>query len=554
MPTIGVSLAVPEPWGSRLQDFRVANGDARAPTIPTHITLVPPLEVGAERARPTWRSISPAVAAPLDAVPRPPARLRHLPPGLAGGVRRTSSRASPRPSSSPHDCRRGPLAVDLDLPLPPARDGGPPPRRGRLWTAPSTSWPDFDCTLHGHRVPPLRPRRRPRVEGDARLRPGRVPATDGRRRWLGRRRRSRAPARGRPWSTTLVRMQEHYGQVNGAAQAGAVTYYAFLSFFPILALAFFVGRLPRPGLPARPGQPGRGHPGGAPGHRQGVAEAAGRQISISSIESAATTVGMHRPGRRALRRPRLAVGHADRACRSVFEMPRSQHPNFLIGKLRDLVTLVDHRAHADAERRRHRRRGRLLRPAPRPGGLGHAAVLAGAGARRRWSGCGANMLLFYALFRLLARPADAAPRAVAGSAARAVWASRCSSWRRATCSALTQQQPAFQAFGIALVLLIWINYFSRIVMYAAAWAHTSRPARAARDADADGARYPSYAGRPRPRSARPRAHRARPAAHLRRRRRDGPGTGGPGPQATPLTASESGISHDPCTTCRRRAR
>jgi 2'-5' RNA ligase len=45
MPTIGVSLAVPEPWGSRLQDFRVTNGDAQGASIPTHITLVPPIEV-----------------------------------------------------------------------------------------------------------------------------------------------------------------------------------------------------------------------------------------------------------------------------------------------------------------------------------------------------------------------------------------------------------------------------------------------------------------------------------------------------------------------------
>jgi membrane protein len=31
------------------------------------------------------------------------------------------------------------------------------------------------------------------------------------------------------------------------------------------------------------------------------------------------------------------------------------------------------------------------------------------------------------------------------------------------------------------VLLIWINYFSRVVIYAAAWAHTSREARADRE-------------------------------------------------------------------------
>lgn len=46
MPTIGVALAIPEPWASELQDYRTSIGDTTATTIPTHITLVPPTEVG----------------------------------------------------------------------------------------------------------------------------------------------------------------------------------------------------------------------------------------------------------------------------------------------------------------------------------------------------------------------------------------------------------------------------------------------------------------------------------------------------------------------------
>lgn len=45
MPTIGVSIAVPDPEGAALQDFRVDLGDASAKHIPTHITLVPPTEI-----------------------------------------------------------------------------------------------------------------------------------------------------------------------------------------------------------------------------------------------------------------------------------------------------------------------------------------------------------------------------------------------------------------------------------------------------------------------------------------------------------------------------
>jgi 2'-5' RNA ligase len=45
MPTIGVALAIPEPWASELQAYRLSVGDTTATMIPTHITLIPPVEV-----------------------------------------------------------------------------------------------------------------------------------------------------------------------------------------------------------------------------------------------------------------------------------------------------------------------------------------------------------------------------------------------------------------------------------------------------------------------------------------------------------------------------
>ncbi|MDX3133339.1 2'-5' RNA ligase family protein [Streptomyces europaeiscabiei] len=45
--TIGVSIAVPEPHGSQLQELRAGFGDAAAHGIPTHVTLVGPTEVEA---------------------------------------------------------------------------------------------------------------------------------------------------------------------------------------------------------------------------------------------------------------------------------------------------------------------------------------------------------------------------------------------------------------------------------------------------------------------------------------------------------------------------
>lgn len=55
MPTIGVSVAVPEPFGSWLQDYRVSLGEESARLIPTHVTLVSPYELD-EAALPAVRT------------------------------------------------------------------------------------------------------------------------------------------------------------------------------------------------------------------------------------------------------------------------------------------------------------------------------------------------------------------------------------------------------------------------------------------------------------------------------------------------------------------
>jgi 2'-5' RNA ligase len=43
--TIGVAVAVPDPWGAQLQEYRAALGDVTAGGIPTHVTLMPPFEL-----------------------------------------------------------------------------------------------------------------------------------------------------------------------------------------------------------------------------------------------------------------------------------------------------------------------------------------------------------------------------------------------------------------------------------------------------------------------------------------------------------------------------
>lgn len=44
MPTVGVAIAVPEPYGAFLRDKRAAFGDDQAEHVPTHVTLIPPTD------------------------------------------------------------------------------------------------------------------------------------------------------------------------------------------------------------------------------------------------------------------------------------------------------------------------------------------------------------------------------------------------------------------------------------------------------------------------------------------------------------------------------
>ena len=48
MSTIGILLAIPEPYGGELRARRAAYGDPQASVVPTHVTLLPPTEVDAE--------------------------------------------------------------------------------------------------------------------------------------------------------------------------------------------------------------------------------------------------------------------------------------------------------------------------------------------------------------------------------------------------------------------------------------------------------------------------------------------------------------------------
>lgn len=117
MTTIGVAIAVPEPWGPELQAYRTALGDTTAEGIPTHITLAPPFEVDEEDLPAVEKHLSEAAAS------RPPFRIHLRGTGTFRPVSPVVFVTVVRGISSCEQLamavRRGPLESDLAFPYHP---------------------------------------------------------------------------------------------------------------------------------------------------------------------------------------------------------------------------------------------------------------------------------------------------------------------------------------------------------------------------------------------------------------------------------------------------
>jgi membrane protein len=279
--------------------------------------------------------------------------------------------------------------------------------------------------------------------------------------------------RRRPVVDHLVLMQEHFGNVKAGQQAGAVTYFAFLSFFPILALAVFVlGRLsslydgPDPDLV----ETINSVVPGIVGNRED-------QISLDDIRTFSGWAAVL--GLAGVLYTGLGWISALRdALLVVFETPQRDQPGFVPGKLRDLVALVV--------------LGVVLLVAVALTGFvagfsGDVLGWFGLGSELGWLvrlltiglGLGANAVLFLLMFRLLADPHVPRRSLWSGALVGGVVFELLKQLSGILLEA-TRNQPAFQAFGIALVLVVWMNYTSRVILYAASWAYTTPEARAAR--------------------------------------------------------------------------
>jgi membrane protein len=273
-----------------------------------------------------------------------------------------------------------------------------------------------------------------------------------------------------------VKTQQHYGDTKAGQQAGAVTYFGFLSVFPILALAFFVIGYVSKVAPESKDTLRDAIQSMLPG----IIGSGDNQLQLKDIEDAAGAVGLI--GLVGVLYSGLGWLSALRdALITVFALPDREQPNFVMGKVRDLVTLLVI--------------GVVMLVAVALTGViaGFSEDLlgwAGLSTELGWLvklltvalGLPANALLFFVMFRLLAAP-DLPKRALFSGAVLGAVGFEVLKQASQLLIRSTEGQPAFQAFGIALILVVWINYTSRVTLYAAAWAWTHPLAEAERVVD-----------------------------------------------------------------------
>jgi len=273
-----------------------------------------------------------------------------------------------------------------------------------------------------------------------------------------------------------VKMQQHYGDTKAGQQAGAVTYFGFLSVFPILALAFFVIGYVSKVVPESRDTLVDAIDSMLPG----IIGTGDNQLQLTDIEDAAGAVGLI--GLVGVLYSGLGWLSALRdALIAVFALPDREQPGFVMGKVRDLLTLLVI--------------GVVMLVAVAVTGVvaGFSEDLlgwAGLSTELGWLvtlltitlGLPANALLFFVMFRLLAAP-DLPKRAMFSGALLGAVGFEILKQASQLLIRSTEGQPAFQAFGIALILVVWINYSSRVTLYAAAWAWTHPLAEAERVVD-----------------------------------------------------------------------
>jgi membrane protein len=274
-----------------------------------------------------------------------------------------------------------------------------------------------------------------------------------------------------PFLDHLFLMVAHYNKIEGNVLAGAATYFGFLSFFPILALAFAVV-----------GYVSVAYPDAAVRENlvtaieqifPGIVSSSDAEgtISLTDIEDSKAAagiigfVGVLYSGLNWISGLRTALQDA-------FEIPRDQKGNFFVGKGIDLLALTVI--------------GAILIVSVGIAGVvrGLADTMLGwvgltdtlIGPPLIWMlavvlGVASSTVLFFVMYKLLGRPSLPAKALWQGAVFGAVGFEALKLILVNVLGGVGGS--AFAPLAIAITLVVWINYFSRLIVYGASWAMTS---------------------------------------------------------------------------------
>ncbi|MGN9783472.1 YihY/virulence factor BrkB family protein [Nonomuraea sp. ZG12] len=267
----------------------------------------------------------------------------------------------------------------------------------------------------------------------------------------------------RPFLDHLIRTVQRYQGQSGDRLAGAVTYFAFLSFFPLLALAFALlgyllvfdqsveQALRAAILEQLPGLADR--------------------LDLRSVEDAKATAGII--GLLGLLYAGLGAVDALRGALREISMTTAPPLTFFLGKLRDLLSLL--------------MLGVTLIVSVLAGGLATRAtrnvalflfgdsspvVTAATWLVGLLGSVGADWVLFVILLGWVARLAQPF-RVIAKGALLGAVGFGALKQIASLLLAQTLGNPVYGAFAVMVGLLIWINVSTRLVLYVAAWTATA---------------------------------------------------------------------------------
>ncbi|MBM7790866.1 YihY/virulence factor BrkB family protein [Tenggerimyces flavus] len=265
-----------------------------------------------------------------------------------------------------------------------------------------------------------------------------------------------------------VRAGSHYGDRLGSQLAAAVTYFGFLSFFPIIALAFAVVGYVVAYVPGADAAVESALSSIFPGM---IGDASG-QINVAAIASRRGSVGLI--GLVGLLYSGLGWISALRtSLQSVFDVVAEEGRNFLLGKLFDLIVLgviglvlvLSVTLGTAVTGFTDTVIGWIgLSGVPGMGTLLTIVAMA--------VGIAASTLLFFTMYRLLPKH-NAPTRSVWQGALIAAVGFEILKQLAGLVIGNVTGNPLYGAFAIMIALLVWINYFARLVVLGASWAATA---------------------------------------------------------------------------------